>query len=206
VDVGANIGLFTVLAADIVGVSGQIHSFEPSTKTFSRLQENIASNRFQNVTANQLAVSNENGSLELFVSNDGHDAWNSFAGKLAGTEGTKELVSVTTLSEYVYSRDISATLLKIDVEGWERNVILGGQEVLGEPDAPDLIVEFTESNCEAAGNSGKELFTSIEQLGFALFNIGEDLRLSPATANDDFGYKNLLATKDLDRVEKRLSR
>ena len=205
VDVGANIGLFTLLAAEIVDGPGQVHCFEPSSRTFSRLTENVTRNGFKNVHTNQCAVSNGAGELELYVSTDGHDAWNSLAGQLAGSEGSTEVVSVTTLDEYCQRRRFTPTIMKIDVEGWEKNVILGGPEVFGSIKAPDLLVEFTEANCVAAGTSGKDLFNTIAQQGYSLFHLGEDFNLSAATAEDDFGYKNLLATKDLRRVRQRLA-
>jgi FkbM family methyltransferase len=205
IDVGANIGLFTLLAAEIVKGAGQVHCFEPSSRTFSRLTENISRNGFNNVHTNQCALSNEAGELELYVSTDGHDAWNSLAGQLAGNEGRTEVVSVTTIDAYCQSRKLTPTIMKIDVEGWEKNVILGGREVFGPTNAPDLLVEFTEANCIAAGTSGKDLFNTIAQQGYSLFHLGEDFKLSTATADDDFGYKNLLATKDLRRVQQKLA-
>jgi FkbM family methyltransferase len=204
VDVGANIGLFTLIAADVVGNAGCVHCFEPSKKTFERLNENISRNRLKNVIARNLALSSESGSQELFVSTDGHDAWNSLAGNLRGNGGVKETVSVTMLDKYLSDNIIAPTLIKIDVEGWEKNVIQGGDLTLRRVGAPDLLVEFTESNCRVAGGSGKELFQTISGLGYKLYHLEEQLNLTPATCDDDFGYKNLLATKDLSRVLERI--
>jgi len=204
-DVGANIGLFTLLAADAVGSTGAVHSFEPCGATFNRLSSNIRLNNFDNVRANQLALSEEPGELELYTSQDGHDAWNSFAGTLAGAAGERQLVSVGTLDDYVLQNQVVPSLIKIDVEGWESQVLKGGQVALSGLDAPDLLVEFTEHNCVAAGSSGKDLFHAIEQLGYKLFHIRADLQLQPAYEGEDFPYCNLIATKCRDKLLHRLS-
>jgi FkbM family methyltransferase len=205
-DVGANIGLFTLLAADVVGNRGAVHSFEPCAATFDRLSDNIRLNGFGNIQANQLALSAEQGELELFTSQDGHDAWNSFAGTLAGAAGKRQLVKVDTLDDYLLRNQVTPSLIKIDVEGWESQVLKGGEATLSRLDAPDLLVEFTEQNCVAAGSTGKELFCAIERLGYGLFHIRPNLELLSANRDDDFPYCNLIATKNNQKLAQRLCR
>jgi FkbM family methyltransferase len=205
-DVGANIGLFTVVASDAVGKAGEVHAFEPCGKTFSRLGENVDLNGVVNVRLNQLALSAEPGRLELNVSVDGHDAWNSCAGTLAGGEGTREVVEVCTLDGYCMSRKLWPNLVKVDVEGWEASVLRGGQSVLQSHRSPDLLVEFTRSNCIAAGTSTNELFKQITSFGYELFHVDSVAEPRPAAADEDFPYCYLLATKDLPAVRRRLVR
>lgn len=65
-DVGANIGVITMLAAKHVPY-GTVHSFEPSSENVARLQRNLSLNQFNNVIVNQTAVSSKVGELELFI-------------------------------------------------------------------------------------------------------------------------------------------
>src|SRR6266496_451229 len=80
VDVGANIGLFTLIAASRVGPTGKVIAFEPTSETYERLVGNVRLNRLRNVDCVRSALSDHSGELDLVRSVDGFDAWNSFAG------------------------------------------------------------------------------------------------------------------------------
>ena len=67
VDIGANIGSFTVLAASIVGPGGRVIALEPVSGTFARLQKNVGLNRLENVTCRNEAVDSRAGTLEIRV-------------------------------------------------------------------------------------------------------------------------------------------
>lgn len=79
IDIGSNIGLFSLIASNLVGRNGKVISFEPSPKTFKRLEENIELNELQNVKLNNIGLSDKKGTLKLHVSENGHDAWDTFA-------------------------------------------------------------------------------------------------------------------------------
>jgi len=96
VDVGANIGLFSVTAANRVGDTGKVYAFEPAAKTFHRLSENININNLRNIQPFQLALSNEPGESYFYISEDGFDAWNSIARPIAGKSFAKEIIQCET--------------------------------------------------------------------------------------------------------------
>src|SRR5262245_48926459 len=102
VDVGANIGLFTVLGARLVGKTGEVHSFEPYPPTFARLQENVALNGLGNVRCNRMGLSNTKGEADMTVSTDGFDAWNSLGRPYMGTAMATKKVQVTTWDDYAH--------------------------------------------------------------------------------------------------------
>ena len=66
-DVGANVGLYTIAAARIVGNAGRVHAFEPCSQTFSRLEENVLLNGFGNVSCHRLALSDSNAEAQLEI-------------------------------------------------------------------------------------------------------------------------------------------
>src|SRR5262249_121557 len=140
VDVGANIGLFTVLGAQLVGKNGEVHSFEPYPPTFARLQENVALNGLGNVRCNRMGLSGTKGEADRTVSTDGFDAWNSLGRPYMGTALATKKVQVTTWDDYAQTHGLvgSVSLMKIDVEGWEAHVLEGGTNVLAREDAPTL--------------------------------------------------------------------
>src|SRR5207302_584448 len=67
VDVGGNLGMFTIFGAKIVGANGKVIAFEPETVAFRRLQANVELNQLQNVTALQLALSSSCGRRTLVL-------------------------------------------------------------------------------------------------------------------------------------------
>ena len=117
VDIGANIGLFTVLAAATVGPSGTVLAFEPGSTSRRRLLENIELNRLTNVVVESRALSNRAESKGIHIPIDGHDAWGSFAAPIAGSTLVVETVETVRWDDLPGSNP-SPTMIKIDVEGW----------------------------------------------------------------------------------------
>ena len=71
VDVGANIGLFTLIAANKIGLQGKVFSFEPTALTFERLRQNVQINHFRNVQCIKMALSDKAENRSLATSLDG---------------------------------------------------------------------------------------------------------------------------------------
>ena len=66
VDIGANLGLFTLCASKIIGEGGSIFSFEPSEENYAALQNNLKINNITNIVAENIAVGERNGNISLF--------------------------------------------------------------------------------------------------------------------------------------------
>ena len=165
VDLGANIGYFSLTAAGIVGPTGQVHAIEPTPSTVSRLRENIALNGFHNVTAHQLALSDDDGSIRLHLSGDDCEE-NSLFATGPGDESIE--VDATTLDRFADRQGLRRIdLLKVDVEGAEVRVLRGGRRVLGGAVAPALIIEVNPPALRAAGSDPAELYGQLDALGYA---------------------------------------
>jgi FkbM family methyltransferase len=206
-DVGANVGLYALAAARIIGRVGQVHAFEPCTATFQRLRENVRLNRLGNVSCHQLALSHENASAELTLAKGGFDAWNSLGSPYMGETGGRETVTTRTLDSFAREHGLAGriTAIKIDVEGWENQVLTGAEELLAADDAPILCVEFTEEAAQLANSSCLALYQRLERLGYRMYSIGSKRDdLQPFPARDPFPHVNLLATKNLAAVQARL--
>ncbi|MBL7916861.1 MAG: FkbM family methyltransferase, partial [Bacteroidia bacterium] len=78
-DIGSNMGLFSLYASELVGNMGKIYAFEPTKGIYKRLIENIELNGIKNIVPVNKGISDKNGTLALNISDNGHDAWNSFA-------------------------------------------------------------------------------------------------------------------------------
>ncbi len=155
VDVGANIGYFTLLAAACVGPKGQVHSFEPNPHTFDVLKRNVALNRFSQVTLNNLALSNQAGTIRLWIGNEYVDS-----GLASMRQTSQSLIKTVvcqsiTLDQYVANKGIGKIrAVKLDIEGAELLALQGSRNLLDSPNKPDLIaLEAIYSHAAAFGIS-----------------------------------------------------
>jgi FkbM family methyltransferase len=207
-DIGANIGLFTLGAAKIVGNLGRVHSFEPCLQTFNRLLENLELSAVTNAECHQIALGSENGEAELSIAGGGYDAWNSLGTPYMGATATKELVQSMTLESFVQKHALLGRIsaVKMDVEGWESHVLAGAASLFSRADAPLLCVEFTEEAAANAGSSCEDLYRMLEGFGYQLFEVGDRSgKLIPFPLRNPFPNVNLIATKDKEFLRNRLA-
>jgi FkbM family methyltransferase len=177
VDVGANAGVFSLVGSRWVGTTGRVLAFEPSSREFSRLGDTIALNGLGNVQAVRAAVGSEAGTASLRVAVETYAGLNTLGRDFAydGIETAQlERVSVTTLDAFVTSHGVSrVAAMKIDVEGAERDVLLGAREVIAR-DRPALIVEVLAPALESTGTSVADLEALLRRYEYRLHAIADD--------------------------------
>ena len=169
-DLGANIGQYSLVASRGVGPSGQVHSFEPDPETFRWLTRNVRRNHLQNISLNQVALFDAAGKKELYLATPQDTGSNSFAMPWTFSGETCE-VACTTLDEYLRERRIERVdVVKVDVEGSELPALIGGTDILFKgKNKPILIVEFEERRQQALGKSCAALAEFLTKQGYALF-------------------------------------
>lgn len=142
-DVGAHVGFFTLLFADVTGECGVVIAFEPSESEASRVEELVRCNHLQDrVTIERLAVCDEIAELTFFT---GHASFTGILDKVSKARNRENQSSVKvqgiTLDEFVYGRNNPAPdLMKIDVEAAEASVIRGARRLLDEK-RPRMLIE-----------------------------------------------------------------
>jgi FkbM family methyltransferase len=195
IDIGTNIGLFSLIASKIVGDEGKVLSFEPAPLTFSRLNENVKLNNFKNIDTRNIGLSDKKGELTFYVSNNGYDAWNSFAPSQDNKLESSILVPVSTLDAELKDLDKSKIkLMKIDVEGWEKFVLFGGKDFLVNYN-PVVMIEFTEENTFNAGYDVHEIYNIMQDFGFVWHRIKKG-ELVKEEKKLYYPYDNLIAIKE----------
>jgi FkbM family methyltransferase len=170
IDAGANIGLFTVLAATRVGPAGHVIACEPSPTTMQLLRENVARNGFDHVEIGEVALAEQAGRLELEVFEPGSGS-SSFAPEVAGV-GRRVEVAVTTLDDLAGEWLERTSLVKLDVEGAELRTLQGASQLL-ERARPDFIVELEPEHLERQGASVGEVQSLFAAAGYEAFLIGD---------------------------------
>lgn len=207
-DVGANLGLFTVLAADAVGPAGRVHAFEPNPERLRSLQRNVAINGLTNVLCSGVALSDHQGTAEFNVVLEGWDAYSSLGRTEPGIRSRSIRVETDTLDDVCDKGGIPPgrlRLVKVDVEGWEEFVLRGAHQTLSGPAAPVVIYEANEPAARRAGSSTDAVAEVLASHGYSLWTFSR-LRRGPLPyppAMIGWGG-NLYAIKDVGFVEHRL--
>lgn len=165
VDVGANIGYFTALAADIVGTTGLVLSFEPSPYAYERLSRMVA-RCGSNIRVFEIGLSDNEGQLRLFVppeTSGNHDpsVVEYCPGMRAISVPVKKLAAV--LSNLSVQR---VDLMKVDAEAHEPEVFLGCEPFLRRGDIQNILCEFNDPLLRKRGSSSCELLTYLRGLGY----------------------------------------
>ncbi len=176
VDIGANIGFFSLIFSKLVGEYGKVHSFEPSQREFLRLCENIGINKSRNVFLNQLALSNSNGFSKMNILRESRfGAYNSLRKishlKVRNEKVQSEIVRTIKFDDYLtlFSESLP-NLIKIDVEGFEKQVLEGMKVLLSTDNSPCLIIEICEGTHKDEQGSAQELIAYIESFGYCLYS------------------------------------
>jgi len=194
IDIGANVGLFSLVASLCVGKKGQVIAFEPAPTTFNRLLENQKLNNIKNIDARNIGLSDELGELLFYISDTGFDAWNSFAPSADNKLQKQIAVSVSNLDHELQHVDkATIKLVKIDVEGWEKYVLRGGENFF-KNFSPIVMVEFTDENTFNAGYSVHEIYDIMVLYGYDWYTL-KDCKLLKEAKRLYYPYNNLIAIK-----------
>lgn len=138
IDVGANIGYFTMLAASLVGSSGRVYAFEPGDVAFNDLRNNVYINSFSNVVAYNRAASDYYGERCLYVSKE--NTTNSLI-KDSRLHTGSEVVEVDRVDRLISEQ---VKLIKIDTEGNELEVLKGSRNLINKCESLCVIMEISE--------------------------------------------------------------
>jgi FkbM family methyltransferase len=198
VDVGANVGTHSVMMSERVGASGRVIAFEPVATTAWLMRENLALNRVENVDLHVAAVSDGPGRVEMNLFDQRYSAWNSRGS--ANFDGivpieTVEVASVS-LDDTLASLGVEqVAFLKIDVEGYEIDVLRGAQALLGAGAIACLSFEISDVPLQASGHTAAEVFEFLASHGFACYRYEDGRFTGPFASSDDF-YANFYASRE----------
>jgi FkbM family methyltransferase len=172
VDIGANIGYYTILASRLAGPDKRVFSFEPQANVVSKLRRNIEANALSNVDVFPFALSDRSGSSTFNVPSGGAEAYGSMHAN--GRFKVAKTVDVEThrlddVLERLGNPKIG--LVKIDAEGAELLILRGATKLLSSPDKPDLILEANEVNCKPFGYGVFDILQYVHSFGYKLRQV-----------------------------------
>ena len=199
VDVGANWGYFTLLAANLVGRNGRVLSLEPDPRHFRSLSANVARSELNQVTAVQIAAANEAGTLSLA----GFDERGGNYGVSRIVADSKDharvfQVAANSLDQLLEEHSLSSVdLMKMDIEGGEAFAIKGLANSLASHRVERLLLELHPAQIAEHGSSVSEIIGSLHAAGYSGWTIDH----SPLTTRRIAYQKSLQAENLLRPVD-----
>lgn len=168
-DVGANIGLVTFILSSIVGSEGLVHAFEPNPEMCSLIEQSITRNSVKNIVLHHMALGAQDGDLILSV-----PSGNAGAASLVTARQTRSgktmTVPVHTLSSIMADQPADhIRLVKLDVEGFEPDVLTGAADLFTRR-PPDTIL-FELNDCPARDLPDHPTIQLISGLGYGFFRL-----------------------------------
>ncbi len=196
-DVGANIGVISMIAANIVA-EGRVHAFEPSDHHLEKLHQNLRANDFQNVVVNPYALANGNGSHKIHIPEYDEDEIHNTGRASLNRDNelqvdfrTEEIIT-RQMDSYVDEQTINRIdFIKIDVEGEELNVLRGGQETI-ERFSPDVMMELNKHHLDRAGETPEDVLSYWDKQDYSVYRIGYNGEIKPVESPDQLDeHQNL---------------
>lgn len=174
VDIGANLGYYTILSSKLVGDDGTVWAVEPEPSNYDCLLNNILINGcIKNVAPYRKAIHSQSGKAPLYVSDN-----ESGEHSLVLVEGRSYIdntiqVEAITLDELMDGQKVD--VVKLDAEGNEVNVLIGGKDVFMKNQDIKLITEFWISGIIASGYTPEEYWQFLEYLDFKHIYILDEI-------------------------------
>jgi FkbM family methyltransferase len=207
IDAGANIGWHTLFGSKFVGPQGRVLAFEPEPRNFSLLEKNIAANQLTNVTALQQALGFEVKSEMLHLSSF------NFGDHIVGMDTKNQAeresipVEVTSLDAFFQRENLDfskVSLLKMDIQGSEPDVLLGMRQVL-KTHRPSILLEFSPKHIYVVGSSQFDVFAFVDKYRYQPFllrmekDLAKEEILKPLSVEDLLGLSRALMNYETDQ-------
>jgi FkbM family methyltransferase len=206
VDVGANVGYYTLLFARRVGPDGRVFAFEPDPANFELLRRNVERNGYRNVVLSPLAASDRCGPARLFLSGSNAGDHRTYD----PADGRPSLdIETVPLDRFFAGYPGPVDLVKMDIQGGEFAALTGMRDLLARQGRVKLATEFWPHGLRGAGASAAAYLDLLGRLGFRLFEVNEQhwcvARAEPERLLEAFPagqdvFTNLLCVKTGDPV------
>ena len=197
VDVGASIGYFTLIFAQLVGNEGKVFAFEPRPERFELLKKNIEINGYQNIIAEQKAVMNHNGKDEFYFSKSEKTGFKLLVSEKDSKEIAEKIFANTIrLDDYFNERNLTDKInfIKSDVDGPEFSVLQSAESILKNKHVK-IFFEWDHEYIELVGDDPEKVLGFLYKNDFKIY--------SPDYKNQKYteiAKKHLLGLKSSDTV------
>jgi len=169
-DIGANIGYHSLFISKIVGDKGKVYSFEPIKNLTEQLEKSINKNNITNININNIAVGNSNYETDIYL-NEENIGGSSLVNK---SFKNKEKIIVKKLDGIYFNKIKKLNFVKIDVEGFEYEVLLGMEKLINKF-KPKIILEY--SPILYKNNDDLNIINFLKKIGYKLYDIDNNMKM-----------------------------
>ncbi len=202
-DVGANIGDYSIILSRLVGNSGIVHTFEPASSTFKKLEERLKKSKCNNVNAHQKATYSENIPIIFNQFPEDFSVWNSIGKpEMLNPNGSGEYVPIVktelvegiTLDSFCQNNGIEKIdYLKIDVEGAESDTLEGAVNLLSNRKVGYIQFEISQKMLEGLDRTANATFDILRKYGYECHRITADGSIGEEVSSSNAFYENYIA-------------
>jgi len=144
IDVGANMGLMSIFASKVLDNNGIVYSFEPEPETFMILKKNIEINLIKNIRIYNIGLGEKKSKSYIYTNPYAGRGSASLVKTLSQNDSKRYEVYIETLDNFILEHNVTdVKMLKIDVEGWELQVLKGAKYLLQSEWAPIICIEYS---------------------------------------------------------------
>jgi FkbM family methyltransferase len=203
-DLGANHGVYALLAARLVGATGQVHAFEPNPRLAQLVGMSLRINGYGGwAQVHRIAASDRSGTARLFFT-DSYSGGGSLSGNTDQSDDTGaskhavdcRLLPIDTLFPDPATR---VDVIKMDVEGHEGPALRGMQRLLARSPEVRIMMEFGPQMMQGSGMAAPEVVALLEGLGLSAWTIDHEGGIAPVAwpvlAAQTGGLQNILAAR-----------
>lgn|SRR5574341_1414143 len=177
-DIGANIGYYTLIFAKLVGENGKVFAFEPDPVNFALLKKNVEINGYRNVILVRKAVSNKSEHIRLYLSED-----NKGDARIYDSADDRESIEIDAirLDDYFKNYNGRIDFIKMDIQGAEGRAVEGSTLILQKNEKLKVVTEFWPIGLKRCGIEPEDYLKLLLRLGFKVYNIDElEKKIEPA--------------------------
>lgn len=196
-DIGANIGYYTLLFAKLVGPKGKVFAFEPDPNNFALLEKNVLVNNYRNIVLVQKAVSNETGKTRLYLS-----PYNKGDHRIYDSHDGRKSIGIETVNLVDYFKDHGEKIdfIKIDTQGSEGAIIEGMLPLLENNCNVEIMMEFWPPGLESFNTKPEELLKLLLEQGFRLHRINNrEKKIESVSISELLEDSRLFSHRDKDQ-------
>ncbi|MEE9378115.1 MAG: FkbM family methyltransferase [Candidatus Lokiarchaeia archaeon] len=183
IDIGGNIGYFSLMASKLVGIHGKVYVFEPDRTSFMFLKKNIKINKVRNIISINKCVSNEEGIIKLYHHPKFHSCHSIF--KSISKKLMKQIdVESITLDNMFLNEDFRISFIKMDIEGAEINALKGMGKMLEKNKVSYLLTECNLRILKSTGKNAQHFIMELDKYFNKYYVILDDKNLKFESFND----------------------
>lgn len=187
-DIGANIGYYTLIFAKLVGENGRVFAFEPDPENFAILKKNIEINGYQNITLVQKAVSNESKMIKLYLS--GRKGDHRIYDPNNGKHRPAIEVEAVRLDDFFGDGHGPIQFIKMDIQGAEGRAFLGMTDLLDKNKSIKIVTEFVPKMLKMCGTEPADCLDFLLTQNFKFYSLNEERKKITLTNLDDLLMPN----------------